>query len=43
MALALGIPETSGVLREKPDKGRLLDEYASHRARMKPRPAGAPA
>lgn len=43
VALELGIPETSGVLREKPDKRRLLDEYASHRARRRPHPAAAPA
>lgn len=31
VAIALGVPETSGILREKPDKWRLLGEYALHR------------
>jgi pyruvate-formate lyase-activating enzyme len=30
-ALALGLPETSGVLREKPDKWKLLAEHALHK------------
>ena len=45
VAIALGVPETSGILREKPDKWRLLGEYALHRAigwggtRPSPRPS----
>ncbi|PIR18846.1 MAG: hypothetical protein COV48_05265, partial [Elusimicrobia bacterium CG11_big_fil_rev_8_21_14_0_20_64_6] len=43
VALDLGIPETSGVLSAKPDKRRLLDEYALHRARLEAQPAVVPA
>ncbi|MFA6092761.1 MAG: radical SAM protein [Elusimicrobiota bacterium] len=32
-ALALGLPETSGVLRHKPDKWQLLGEYYEHQER----------
>ena len=42
-ALSLGVPETSGVLSEKPDKRQLLDEYDSHRASRQPRPDEVPA
>ncbi|OGR47283.1 MAG: hypothetical protein A2X40_01665 [Elusimicrobia bacterium GWC2_65_9] len=31
VAIALGVPEVSGVLREKPDKWRLLGEHALYR------------
>lgn len=30
-ALSLGVPETSGVLRNKPDKQRLLEEYSRYK------------
>ena len=33
LALSMGIPETSGVLRNKPDKQRLLDEYFLYAAK----------
>lgn len=33
LALSLGIPETSGVLKNKPDKQRLLDDYFLYAAK----------
>ena len=35
LALSLGIPETSGVLRFKPDKWRLLGDYFNHKRQYK--------
>ena len=36
LALSMGIPETSGVLKNKPDKQRLLDDYSRYSASLRP-------
>ncbi len=38
-ALSMGIPETSGVLRAKPDKERLLDDYHRYSSKVRTSPA----